>query len=88
MVWLQPYFYCPLEQQSTATTSSHRPPRCKALYDCSADNEDELSFQEGDIILVTSSSTEDENWMEGALERDPTVKGMFPISFVHMLYDS
>lgn len=83
----KPYFYCPLEQQS-GVTAHHGPPRCKALYDCSADNEDELSFREGDIILVTSTCTEDENWMEGALERDPSVKGMFPISFVHMLADS
>uniref|UniRef100_T1HS89 Transaldolase n=1 Tax=Rhodnius prolixus TaxID=13249 RepID=T1HS89_RHOPR len=62
-------------------------PRCRALYDCRADNEDELSFREGDIIIVTKSSTDDENWVEGALERDPTVKGVFPISFVHMLPD-
>ncbi|XP_065224976.1 arfGAP with SH3 domain, ANK repeat and PH domain-containing protein [Planococcus citri] len=60
-------------------------PRCRALYDCSADNEDELSFQEGDIIIITNMSTEDENWMEGCLEKDPSSKGMFPISFVHML---
>ncbi|XP_054266404.1 arfGAP with SH3 domain, ANK repeat and PH domain-containing protein-like isoform X2 [Macrosteles quadrilineatus] len=84
----EPYFYCPLEQTLQQPSTVTRPPRCKALYDCSADNEDELSFKEGDIILVTSSSTEDENWMEGALERDPSVKGMFPISFVYMLNDS
>lgn len=60
-------------------------PRCRALYDCSADNEDELSFQEGDIIIITNMSTEDENWMEGCLERNPSSRGMFPISFVHML---
>lgn len=77
---LQPYFYCPLEPRDR--------PRCRALYDCSADNEDELSFREGDIIIVTKSSTDDENWVEGALERDPTIKGVFPISFVHMLPDN
>lgn len=60
-------------------------PRCKALYDCSADNEDELSFQEGDVIIITNMSTEDENWIEGCLEKNPSHKGMFPISFVHML---
>lgn len=76
----KPYFYCPLEE-------TPGPPRCRALYDCQADNEDELSFREGDIILVTSMSTEDENWMEGALEREPSVRGMFPISFVHMIQD-
>ncbi|CAB0016648.1 unnamed protein product [Nesidiocoris tenuis] len=76
----KPYFYCPLEPRDR--------PRCRALYDCSADNEDELSFREGDIIIVTKSSTDDENWVEGALERDPTIKGVFPISFVHMLPDN
>lgn len=61
--------------------------RCRALYDCSADNEDELSFSEGDTIIITNMTTEDENWMEGCLERNPSSKGMFPISFVHMLPD-
>ncbi|CAH0385238.1 unnamed protein product [Bemisia tabaci] len=79
----KPYFNCPLEHESTINRV-----RCRALYDCSADNEDELSFREGDIIIVMSTSTEDENWMEGALERDPTARGMFPVSFVHMLPES
>ncbi|RZF46981.1 hypothetical protein LSTR_LSTR011844 [Laodelphax striatellus] len=86
----KPYFYCPLEKQSETTTTTAAPhqPRCKALYDCSADNDDELSFRVDDIIIVTSTSTEDENWVEGMLERDPSKRGMFPISFVHMLPDS
>lgn len=61
--------------------------KCRALYDCEADNEDELSFREGEIIIVTNEQTDDENWMEGALERAPDVRGMFPISFVHMLIE-
>ncbi|XP_066589366.1 arfGAP with SH3 domain, ANK repeat and PH domain-containing protein [Prorops nasuta] len=61
--------------------------RCRALYDCVADNEDELSFREGDVIVVTNEQTDDDNWMEGALERAPERRGMFPISFVHMLQD-
>lgn len=61
--------------------------KCRALYDCEADNEDELSFREGEIIIVTNEHTDDENWMEGALERAPEVRGMFPISFVQMLSD-
>ncbi|XP_024083772.1 arfGAP with SH3 domain, ANK repeat and PH domain-containing protein isoform X1 [Cimex lectularius] len=80
----EPYFYCPLEEKPVCTTR----PRCRALYDCSADNEDELSFREGDIIIVTKTSTDDENWVEGALERDPSIKGVFPISFVHMLQEN
>jgi Arf-GAP/SH3 domain/ANK repeat/PH domain-containing protein len=61
--------------------------RCRALYDCDADNEDELSFREGEVITVTNEQTDDENWMEGAVETDPSRRGMFPISFVHMLAD-
>ncbi|XP_069675255.1 arfGAP with SH3 domain, ANK repeat and PH domain-containing protein isoform X3 [Periplaneta americana] len=61
--------------------------RCRALYDCEADNEDELSFREGEVIIVTNEQTDDENWMEGAVETDPSRRGMFPISFVHMLAD-
>ena len=59
--------------------------RCRALYDCEADNEDELTFEEGDIIVVINENTEDENWMEGCLLTDPSRKGLFPVSFVHML---
>ncbi len=36
--------------------------RCKALYDCEADNEDELSFKEGEIIIVDNED-EDEWWV-------------------------
>ncbi|KAL1465543.1 hypothetical protein WDU94_005100 [Cyamophila willieti] len=94
LIWFlfQPYFYCPLEQQGGSgpgpTSVSPVPaslPRCRALYDCSADNEDELSFREGDILRVLSSCPDDDNWMEGMLEHDPGARGMFPISFVQML---
>ncbi|PSN53333.1 hypothetical protein C0J52_04104 [Blattella germanica] len=61
--------------------------RCRALYDCDADNEDELSFREGEVIIVINDQTDDDNWMEGAVESDPSRRGMFPISFVHMLAD-
>ncbi|XP_049818209.1 arfGAP with SH3 domain, ANK repeat and PH domain-containing protein isoform X16 [Aethina tumida] len=64
------------------------PRRCKALYDCNADNDDELSFREGEIIIVTNEHTEDDNWMEGVVENEPHRAGMFPISFVHMLSDN
>jgi len=59
--------------------------KCRALYDCEADNEDELTFEEGDIIVVINENTEDENWMEGCLMTDPAKRGLFPVSFVHML---
>ncbi|XP_037953322.1 arfGAP with SH3 domain, ANK repeat and PH domain-containing protein [Teleopsis dalmanni] len=65
--------------------NGHR--RCRALYDCAADNDDELEFKEGEILIVLNERTDDENWMEGIIEGDPTRRGMFPVSFVHMLPD-
>lgn len=61
--------------------------RCRALYDCNADNDDELEFKEGEILIVLNEKTDDENWMEGQIEGDNSRRGMFPISFVHMLPD-
>jgi len=61
--------------------------RCRALYDCEADNEDELSFEEGDIIIILAEETEDDNWMEGVLESVPDKRGLFPSSFVNLLSD-
>ena len=36
------------------------PRRCRALYDCDADNDDELSFLKGEIIIVLRE--EEEEW--------------------------
>lgn len=89
----QPYLFYSLQPTSPASGSAAPGVsvsvsglrRCRALYDCEADNEDELSFREGEVIVVTNEHTDDDNWMEGALEREPDRRGMFPISFVHML---
>lgn len=59
--------------------------RCQALYECEADREDELSFKEGEFILITSEKTEDEDWMEGFIEGNPKRRGLFPASFVQIL---
>ena len=59
--------------------------KCRALYDCQADNEDELTFEEDDIIIIINHETEDENWMEGYKATNPTKRGLFPVSFVNMI---
>ncbi|GFR32574.1 arfGAP with SH3 domain, ANK repeat and PH domain-containing protein [Trichonephila clavata] len=59
--------------------------RCRALYDCDADREDELSFKEGEIITIISEVTDDDDWMEGMIEGQPERRGVFPSSFVHVL---
>ncbi|KAK6167781.1 hypothetical protein SNE40_021731 [Patella caerulea] len=56
--------------------------RCRALYDCEADNEDELSFKEGEVIVILRE--EEEEWWEGEIEKDPSRRGLFPVSFIKM----
>uniref|UniRef100_H2Y6R3 Uncharacterized protein n=1 Tax=Ciona savignyi TaxID=51511 RepID=H2Y6R3_CIOSA len=62
-----------------------RPKRVKAIYDCEADNQDELTFVENEIIVVTG--VEDQEWWVGHVEHQPHRVGVFPVSFVHVLND-
>ncbi|XP_015151742.2 arf-GAP with SH3 domain, ANK repeat and PH domain-containing protein 1 isoform X2 [Gallus gallus] len=71
----------PLAQRSSLNTLLFR--RVRALYDCSADREDELTFRTGEIIVV--SEKEDDNWWKGWIEGQPHRQGAFPASFVHVL---
>ncbi|XP_053099631.1 arf-GAP with SH3 domain, ANK repeat and PH domain-containing protein 2-like [Hemicordylus capensis] len=48
--------------------------RVRALYNCQADHEDELTFQAGDIIVVDGQ--EDSNWWRGWIEGQPHRKEM------------
>ncbi|XP_056289719.1 arf-GAP with SH3 domain, ANK repeat and PH domain-containing protein 1 isoform X3 [Pseudoliparis swirei] len=59
--------------------------RVKTIYDCQADNDDELTFIEGEVIIVTGE--EDQEWWIGHIEGEPDRKGVFPMSFVHILSD-
>ena len=60
--------------------------RCKALFDCKAENDDELSFKKGDIIVILNEKTADKNWMKGYLESDVNKRrGLFPASYVRVL---
>ncbi|XP_059419519.1 arf-GAP with SH3 domain, ANK repeat and PH domain-containing protein 1-like isoform X2 [Carassius carassius] len=59
--------------------------RVKTIYDCQADNDDELTFVEGEVIIVTGE--EDQEWWIGHIEGQPKRKGVFPMSFVHILSD-
>ncbi|XP_054836689.1 arf-GAP with SH3 domain, ANK repeat and PH domain-containing protein 2-like [Eublepharis macularius] len=59
--------------------------RVRALYDCWADHEDELTFQAGEIIIVDGQ--EDSSWWCGWIEGQPQRKGVFPVPFVHELYE-
>uniref|UniRef100_A0A8C4ECW8 ArfGAP with SH3 domain, ankyrin repeat and PH domain 1b n=1 Tax=Dicentrarchus labrax TaxID=13489 RepID=A0A8C4ECW8_DICLA len=66
-------------------TGKSKARRVKTIYDCQADNDDELTFAEGEVIIVTGE--EDQEWWIGHIEGDPDRKGVFPMSFVHILSD-
>uniref|UniRef100_A0A4W5MJ59 ArfGAP with SH3 domain, ankyrin repeat and PH domain 2 n=1 Tax=Hucho hucho TaxID=62062 RepID=A0A4W5MJ59_9TELE len=59
--------------------------RVKALYNCSADNPDELTFTEGEVIVVDGE--EDQEWWVGHIEGESARRGVFPATFVHFITD-
>ncbi|XP_051990285.1 arf-GAP with SH3 domain, ANK repeat and PH domain-containing protein 1-like isoform X2 [Xyrauchen texanus] len=67
------------------TVGKNKVRRVKTIYDCQADNDDELTFVEGEVIIVTGE--EDHEWWIGHIEGQPDRKGVFPMSFVHILLD-
>uniref|UniRef100_A0A674BZI3 ArfGAP with SH3 domain, ankyrin repeat and PH domain 2 n=1 Tax=Salmo trutta TaxID=8032 RepID=A0A674BZI3_SALTR len=66
-------------------SSISEPRRVKALYNCLADNPDELTFTEGEVIVVDGE--EDQEWWKGHIEGDSTRRGVFPTTFVHLIID-
>ncbi|XP_077394644.1 arf-GAP with SH3 domain, ANK repeat and PH domain-containing protein 2a isoform X2 [Festucalex cinctus] len=75
----------PPAHHSRKAYTKHRPKRVKAIYNCMADNPDELTFSEGEVIVVDGE--EDQEWWLGHIEGDPTRRGAFPVTFVHFIMD-
>ncbi|CAH8623094.1 unnamed protein product [Schistosoma curassoni] len=57
----------------------------EALYDCEAENSDELTFNRGEIIQLIDRP--DNDWWEGFIQSDPSRRGMFPVTYVKRLSD-
>ncbi|CAH2292607.1 arf-GAP with SH3 domain, ANK repeat and PH domain-containing 2-like isoform X1 [Pelobates cultripes] len=75
----------PLPMPRRMSLSKPKVRRVKALFDCTADREDELTFSIGEIIVVTEE--EDQNWWNGYIEGQLHRRGVFPASFVHIMTD-
>ncbi|XP_029357925.1 arf-GAP with SH3 domain, ANK repeat and PH domain-containing protein 2 [Echeneis naucrates] len=73
----------PLPRRSLPRGTASR--RVQALYDCQADHHDELSFLEGQVLVVLGQ--EDSDWWHGYIEDEPEQRGLFPSSFVQLLSD-
>uniref|UniRef100_A0A8B9LPA6 ArfGAP with SH3 domain, ankyrin repeat and PH domain 2a n=1 Tax=Astyanax mexicanus TaxID=7994 RepID=A0A8B9LPA6_ASTMX len=70
---------------NTMYCKNQRPKRVKAIYNCVADNPDELTFTEGEVIVVDGE--EDQEWWLGHIEGEPMRRGAFPVTFVHFMVD-
>ncbi|RXM97671.1 Arf-GAP with SH3 domain, ANK repeat and PH domain-containing protein 2 [Acipenser ruthenus] len=75
----------PGPEEGIAVCKKQKPKRVKAIYNCAADNPDELTFSEGEVIIVDGE--EDHEWWLGHIEGDPTRRGAFPVTFVHFIAD-
>nr|XP_023695117.1 arf-GAP with SH3 domain, ANK repeat and PH domain-containing protein 2 isoform X1 [Paramormyrops kingsleyae] len=67
------------------TYPKQKPKRVKAIYNCVADNPDELTFSEGEVIVVDGE--EDQEWWLGHIEGEPMRRGAFPVTFVQFIVD-
>lgn len=57
-------------------------PRCKAIFEYIGDQKDELSFSEGEIIILKGYINEE--WAKGELR---STSGIFPLNFVEVIED-
>ncbi|XP_045687047.1 SH3 domain-containing protein 19 isoform X1 [Phyllostomus hastatus] len=70
------------KRESVSSHYVNKGPRCVARFEYIGDQKDELSFSEGEIIILKEYVSEE--WARGEL-RDRT--GIFPLNFVELLED-
>jgi len=86
------------EQLSLPEPVNRVPSRVRAIYDCDADDDDELTFVVGEYITITGQPSEyrhfirkpllgeeEEGWLHGHIESQPHRSGLLPQIFVEIL---
>jgi hypothetical protein len=68
------------------SSSNAKKTYCKTLFDYEAESADELSFREGELIIILKTDV-DEGWMVGKLMSSEKA-GAFPTNYVRFLADS
>ncbi|XP_028130137.2 CD2-associated protein [Diabrotica virgifera virgifera] len=76
--------YVPNENDAKPPKLPAKPTKqlCEATYPYKAQNEDEISFKEGDIITLISKDSQDPGWWQGELNGKT---GFFPDNFVVLI---
>ncbi|CAG0885488.1 unnamed protein product [Darwinula stevensoni] len=59
--------------------------KCRVVFAYDAENQDELTLREGDIVTIVSKDVEDPGWWKGELQGRI---GVFPDNFVQIITDS
>jgi hypothetical protein len=54
----------------------------RAQFDYAPQGDDELGFQEGDVLCVLGQDEEDAEWMNACLLKDQTQVGLIPNNYV------